>query len=335
MEPQGVWQLDPGSTAVERITSPDLDITSFDIWPGDGRITYGTRYGQIYTIMPDGQSQLLYDASLDAGNDFEIGSLAWSPERERLAFTRHYEAGDTASQEGGLWLLDQNGGAPIKLLDNRYLDPDLDNVAEVRKVIDVDWSPDGSALLLRFGFWENQDMLWLKPIIPDPNEANLVDLPTSWNDGSWASDSQSILLSGMNRGVFSNLDRVNIDTTGVERLLDGEEVELAILKAQELPGGIAFLGQEISIAENTQSYRLYLGQQLADGFEYAQAGPDRALCSPGYVQDFSWHPEGQVAVLACDRGLQLIALDGSIDIDLIPYLGPLSNDNNLKVYWGK
>jgi hypothetical protein len=333
MEPQGVWRLDPGSTAVERITSPDLDITSFDVWLGDGRISYGTRYGQIYTIMPDGQSQLLHDASLDAGNDFEIGSLAWSPEGERLAFTIHFEASDRASQEGGLWLMDEDGGAPIKLLDNRYFDPKLDNAAEVRKVIAVDWSPDGSALLLRFGFWENQDMLWLKPLIPDPNEANLVDLPTSWNDGSWAGDSQSILLSGMNRGVFSNLDRVNIDTAGVERLLDGEEVELAILKAQELPAGIAFLGREISFTENTQSYRLYLGQQLADGFEYAQAGPDRPLCSPGYVQDFSWHSEGQVAVLVCDRGLQLIALDGSIDLDLTPYLGPLSGDNNLKVFW--
>lgn len=72
--------------------------------------------------------------------------------------------------------MDEDDGPPVKLLDNRYYDPKLDNAAEVRKVIDVDWSPDGSALLLKIGFWECQDTLWLKPLIPDPNEANLVDL---------------------------------------------------------------------------------------------------------------------------------------------------------------
>ena len=116
--------------------------------------------------------------------------------------------------------------------------------------------------------------------------------------------------------------------------MDGDEAELAVLKAQEIPAGIAFLVREISFAEHTHSFHLYLGQTQADGFEYALAGPDRALCSGGYVRDFIWHTEGQVAVLVCDRGLQLIALDGSIDLELTPYLGPLSDDNKLKVYWG-
>jgi hypothetical protein len=334
LEPQGVWRLDPGSTVVERVTPPDLDITSFDIRPGDGRISYGTRTGQIFTVSQDGQSNLLYDAGHATGKAFEIGSLDWSPNGEHLAFTMHFEAGDWASQKGGLWLTDEGGQAPVKLLDNHYRDSELDNVAEVRKVREVDWSPDGSALLLKIGFWEYQDTLWLKPLIPDADEANLVDLPGVSTDGTWASDSRSLLLSGLNRGVFSNLDRAIIETAGVERLLDGDKAELAVLKAQEIPAGIAFLLREISFAEHTHSFHLYLGQTQAEGFEYAPAGPDRALCSDGYVRDFIWHVEGQVAVLVCDRGLQLIALDGSIDLDLTPYLGPLSGENNLKIYWG-
>ena len=309
LEPQGVWRLDPGSTVVERVTPLDLDITSFDIRPGDGRISYGTRTGQIFTVSQDGQSNLFYDAGHATGKAFEIGSLDWSPNGEHLAFTMHFEAGDWASQEGGLWLMDEGGQVPVKLLDNHYFDPKLDNAVEVRKVIDVDWSPDGSALLLKIGFWEYQDTLWLKPLIPDADEANLVDLPSVWSDGSWAGDSRSILLSGLNRGVFSNLDRAIIETAGVERLLDGDKAELAVLKAQEIPAGIAFLLREISFAEHTHSFHLYLGQTQADGFEYAPAGPDRALCSAGYVRDFIWDVEGQVAVLVCDRGLQLIALD--------------------------
>jgi hypothetical protein len=74
-------------------------------------------------------------------------------------------------------------------------------------------------------------MLWLKPLIPDPNEANLIDLPGVSTDGTWASDSRSIPLSGLNWAVLSNLDRAITETGGVERLLDGDEAGLAVLKA--------------------------------------------------------------------------------------------------------
>jgi hypothetical protein len=76
-----------------------------------------------------------------------------------------------------------------------------------------------------------------------------------------------------------------------------------VWRGTQRQAGIAFLGREISLTEHTQSFRLYLGWPLPDGFDYAPVGPDRDLCSAGYVQDFNWHPEGQAAVLSCDRGL--------------------------------
>ena len=192
---------------LSEFTPPDHDITSLEIRPGDGRISYGTKADRIFTVSQDGQSNLLYDAGHATGKAFEIGSLNWSPNGEHLAFTMHFKSGDWASQEGGLWLMEEGGQVPVKLLDNHYRDSELDDVAEVRMIRDVDWSPDGSALLLEIGFWEHQDTLWLKPLIPDPNEANLIDLPGVSTDGTWASDSRSVLLSGLNRGVFSNMDR--------------------------------------------------------------------------------------------------------------------------------
>ena len=133
LEPQGVCD-DPDSTVVERVTPPDHDITSLDIRPGDGRIPTAQGPGQIFTVSQDGQSNLLYDAGHATGKAFEIGSLDWSPNGEHPAFTMHFKAGDWASQEGGLWLMDEGGQVPVKPLDNHYRDSELDDVAEVRMI---------------------------------------------------------------------------------------------------------------------------------------------------------------------------------------------------------
>ncbi|MGB3716813.1 MAG: hypothetical protein WA996_20535 [Candidatus Promineifilaceae bacterium] len=334
-KPQGVWRLDPGSTVVELITPPELNITSFDLWLGDGRMAYGTSIGQIYLVMPDGQNRLLYDAGLEAGETVQISSVVWSPEGERLAFTSLFGHPTIAGQSDGLRLLTLGVDEPVKLLNNRHLDSGRDNVNEYRAFSAVDWAPDGSALLLKGSFWEYSDILWLDPIIPDPDEANLHALLTAWSDGSWANDSRSILLSGLNRGSFSHLDRANIVTEDVNRLLDGEIVKLGILKAQELPAGIAFLTRESSLEDASESYRLYLGHQLEGEFQYALAGPDHTLCNSGYVWDITWDPEGYLAAVSCDRGVQLISIDGTIDVDLTPLLEPSVGENLLKVYWGQ
>ena len=84
---QGVWRLDPGGNVVKLSAPPELNITSFDLWPGDGRRAYGTSVGQIYLAMPDGQIRLLHDAGLEAGETVQISSVARSPEGDRLAFS--------------------------------------------------------------------------------------------------------------------------------------------------------------------------------------------------------------------------------------------------------
>jgi hypothetical protein len=153
--PRSVWRLDPGDTELERVTPPDLDITSFDLWLGDGRMAYGTGSGQLYVVMPEQEPRLLYDAGLHADGAFEINSLAWSPKGTRLAYSLRYaDVNDRApGQADGLWLVTLNDGEPIKLLNNRHLDPDQLDVNEVRSISDPIWSPDGTALLLTGHYW--------------------------------------------------------------------------------------------------------------------------------------------------------------------------------------
>ena len=329
--PRGVWRLDPGDTELERVTPPDLDITSFDVWLGDGRMAYGTGSGQLYVVMPEQEPRLLYDAGLRADGAVEINSMAWSPEGTRLAYSLRYSNANVRAtgQADGLWLVTLNDGEPIKLLNNRHLDADQLDVNAVRSISDPIWSPDGTALLLTGHYWEWIDVLWLDPLAPD--EANLHDLPDElWRTGSWAKDSRSILLSGANYAAFSDLVRVRRDSNESERLIAGETEGLYIYKARELPDGIAFLAFQV----DSQETQLYLGRQTDDGFSYAPAGPDRYLCDSGHTRDIAWEPTGRLAVLSCSRGAQLVSLDGSIDVDLTSILGPLAGENDLKVFWG-
>jgi hypothetical protein len=328
---RGVWRLDPGDTDVERITAPELDVPAFDVWLGDGRVAYATEMGCLYWVMPGEEPHLLYDAAGQAEDAPLIESVAWSPEGDELAFTLRHLSEQTKSD--GLWLLILGDETPTKLLDNRYLDPSTGNVNDVRVIAHPIWSPDGSALLLTGHYWEWTDILWLDPVVLDPSEANLHDPPGDvWLNGSWTGDGRSILLSGIGYSQYGDLALVQRDTGESELLLSGEAEGLFIHNAHELRAGIAFLAADAAGPPDT---RLYVGARGEGGFTYAAAGPDRGLCSPGYVREIAWDPAGELAVISCDQGAQLIYLDGAVDVDLEPFLGPLGGTGyRLRAFWG-
>jgi hypothetical protein len=330
---RGVWLFDPDNARVERITPPDLWITSFDVWPGDGRISYGTRSGQLYIVMPEQEPRLLYDADLQTDDDVWINSVAWSPEGTRLAYSVLYTSYGAGSlgQSDGLWLWVLGNEVPIKLLSNRHLEADHSNINDMRSISDPVWSPDGTALILTGHYWEWVDILWLDPMAPDPAEANLHDpADYSWFwSGSWAKDGQSILLSGAVSDSFSDLVRVRRGSNATEWLIEGRVQGLYVHDAQELSEGVVFLANR----NNDQETRLYLGHQSEDGFIYTPVGPNRALCAPGYVRDIVWDPTERLAVLSCSQGVQLVSLDGTVDIDLTPFLGPLAGEDHIGAFW--
>jgi hypothetical protein len=328
---RSVWRLDPGDTQVERVTAPELDVPSFDIWPGDGRVAYATEMGQLYWAMPEQEPLLLYDASGQAEDTPMIESVAWSPEGDQLAFTLRHLSEQIKSD--GLWLLALGDERPTKLLGNRYLDPYTGNVNDVRVITRPVWSPDGSALLLTGQYWEWTDVLWLDPVALDPSGANLHDPPGDiWLNGSWTGDSRSILLSGIGYSQYGDLALVQRETGESELLISGEAEGLFVHNAHELQAGIAFLASD---AASPQDTRLYVGARIDGGFTFAAAGPDRGLCGSGYVRDIAWDLAGELAVISCDKGARLISLDGAVDVDLEPFLGPLGNNGyRIRAFWG-
>jgi hypothetical protein len=332
----GVWRLNSEGSEFERVTPPDLEITSFDVWPDDGRMVYGAETGQLFLVLPGQEPRLLYDAGLGADETIAITSVSWSPDGSRLAFTsKHPWSPDrTASQSDGLWLISLDDEMPLRLIGNRgaQWDGDVLDVSELRTIADPVWSPDGSALILTANYWEWADILLLEPVAADSADSNLRDPSNGWLNGTWADNGQSILLSGMPYSSFSDLSRVSRGSDEPDLLLEGEAEGLYIFHAQELPAGITFLAHTPDYPPET---RLYLGHQTEDGFSYAPAGPDRSLCVPGYVQNLKWEPEGNLAILTCSQGIFLISLDGTVELDLSPYLSPLASQDVLKAYWGQ
>jgi WD40 repeat protein len=318
---------------VERVTPPDQRVTAVDIHPTGPRIAYGTGDGAIFVLTPDGQVQLIHTLATEQGEKPTIGSLSWSPNREWLAFTASYQDNDIDSAAGGLWLLGLADETVIQLLGSHHIEAGDSDVSVYREIIDADYSPDGSALLLQASYWEYVDTLWMLPLGADPAENNLYDPDGLWRDGSWSADGRSVLLSGWTHDLYSDLASVESESGMLTRLIDGETAGLIISLAQELPEGIVFVGTGTDPDNGTPRSRLYLGDQAAGGFTFAAIGPDRDLCSGGFVTGVEWDPSGLQAVVSCNSGAELISLDGSVDVDLSRFLEPIPGDNLLKVIW--
>ncbi|MGB3715719.1 MAG: hypothetical protein WA996_14920 [Candidatus Promineifilaceae bacterium] len=325
-----VWRLDPGASLLEPVTEAYLEVTSFDVWPVDGRLVFGTSNGLMVMQLPGEEPERLYDASRQAGDNMEVGSVAWSPDGSSIAFSLQYQDWAATGDLDGLWSVAVDDPRPQKLISNSR--PDLDQTVDVTKFRTFStphWSPDGSAMLLRASYWEHFDTLWLDPIRPNYAFADIYDSEGIWTSGSWAADSRSILMSGSIYSQYSDLLRIDRQTGQVQLLLDGESAGLFIYGAQELPTGIAFLATDPS-----QETGLFIVNHLDETFSYAPAGSGEKLCNGGYVREIEWDPSGQLALLSCQTGAQIVSVDGIVDIDLSSFMTPITELDGTRALWG-
>jgi hypothetical protein len=330
-----LWRLDPGAAVVAPVTPAEVSIGAAAIWPEDGRLAYGTETGQLYGVWPGEAPRLLVDVwqsgeEGDADNIPSINGLAWSPDGERLAYSVRSREDRNESKVDGLWLLTLEDGTQMRLLENRYLDPETNDVFDFQVARPVAWSPDGEALLARMGYWEWTDMVWLEPLAPVDDDSNVKDPEGQWVDAAWSLDGRSIWLSGLDRAVVSDLAQAGREQAEVTVLLEGETERLGFFWAQELPEGLAFMAYD----ETVNEAQLYLGQKTAEGFVYKAAGPSGRLCDQGGLWGLVWDPTGQWAAIRCESTVKLISLDGAVEEDLAPFLGPLSKEEQPAVFWG-
>ncbi len=331
---RGVWRLDPQALEAERITSPDWQVTAFDVSPTDGRMAFGTWGGKLILALPDMEPRTILDLREESELPLYIRSLAWSPDGGQLAYAVSLPTAVIESdleEEGmsGIWLWDLEKATHVHLLRNEYFPEDED----INKLVAFShpvWSPDGTGMIVTGHYWEWINTLWLDPIETDLDRLKLKNpLEWYWGDATWTLDGRSILVSGLQYASTCDLYRVDRETLVSETLIDGEEEGRFIFLAQELPEGIAF----VSYDEDFEP-RLYFGKPSGTGFQYEPVGPDDPLCTSVSVDSVIWDQAGHYALVSCHLDRRLLSLDGSLDIDLEPYLGPLANENYLELYWG-
>jgi Tol biopolymer transport system component len=136
-----VWQLPRSGEPPRPLTTGSVSITSYAIAPDQSKVAYIVEDELIVADL-DGARQRLV-ATLQPGRF--PSSVDWSPDGTRLAF----------HDARGVWTVPADGFRPQHMLVSSH--PPSENQADAANVkvyFDPRWSPDGTRLLVRIGFWE-------------------------------------------------------------------------------------------------------------------------------------------------------------------------------------
>ncbi len=172
-------------------------------WSPDGTRMAVQGYGpeSIYAINIDG-TQLTRLTATAGVTDTEP---AWSPDGQRIAFTRFHDTLNNRMESAEIWIMNADGSDQQSLGINGAF---------------TDWSPDGTRLVYISGKSGNQEIYTC--LTNGSNEQKLTETAMNETFPSWSHDGRKIAFSAsigdMNDGTSYEIFVMNFDGTGMTQL---------------------------------------------------------------------------------------------------------------------
>jgi hypothetical protein len=285
-----------------------------------GEIFAVSSSGQVAAIGPDrwlyvNGARLTVSPSSQFGMDpnLSFGDLVWSPDGRRLAM--RVDAANPNAQnaiDSGIWIYDPTHMPPSWQIFRDTYPGQTAQLDQQRRALTVQWAPNSLALVVTV----DTPLGHANVFMPVEHDANEVVNAIPYADATWATDSSSLLVSGMTWNGMTVVGRVALDpnwtyTEYLNQQSSGLYTQAAIGLAD---GRIAFLG-----SPTPGSFALYVIQPVFG----AQPVQVSGLIN-GQILSAEWNAQ-RTAVLVTAQGnrLWVMRIDGTVQ-DSTPAGGAVS-----------
>jgi hypothetical protein len=203
-----VWRVSQDRSSTIQLTSEPENVDEFAINPITGQIAYLTN-NQVYLINADttGRTLLIDGSGTDQTSDEyffreKIAGLSWNNDGTELAYGQN-----------GLNLYTLASSTSEKIIENELEEQDSGFIFPRAIYSPLNWSPDGSLMLVDVGFYEGGTIAIFSPAsgeVTQLGEGIVCCHPT------WSPDSSSIVVASPYIGMISSgLWRYDV-TTGAQ-----------------------------------------------------------------------------------------------------------------------
>lgn len=195
---QQIWRVSRDGVTLTRITNEPAPITAYDVSPVDGALAYVSGNSLFRADADGGNVVLLVDGpeigSEDGSINRTVTNPLWSPDGARIAYGLN-----------GANIIPAGGGEP-QVIQQSSPYPDLNSGTRPTEPVifywPTSWSPDGTRLLLNFGYFPEGGGLAVKTLA----DGALVEVTTPESFAccypTWSADGQSIYFANDSPGMI-------------------------------------------------------------------------------------------------------------------------------------
>jgi hypothetical protein len=191
-----LWQLERDGATLRQLTREILPIREFDVGRGDGALAYllgdadGGAPATLVYVSPAGTQRI----------ELATGPLSRpriEPAGERIAFQLYepiqsFEIGKEGSATG-VWVVPKLGGRPSVLQPSEPISDQNNPPDDARQYFPIDWSPDGSQLLIGVYYPVGEGG---RLTVKHMSDGALVDLDDGCCEAQWSVDGAAVTIAG-------------------------------------------------------------------------------------------------------------------------------------------